>query len=1618
MKKGLYERLLKISKRTLSTLMVLGLLVTSAAPLEVFATESNQTTTQSNDQSDGQVNVENGDEFWSTTNEEGETGDSGSVGDTEYETQTTSWPEKDVLGSSDPTLSAPSVDSYISGMGAQNAEDNLYALTVATGITPGSTVHYFAVRYKDSKGIKQTKYLFPHNDAFSNSYNYMNEKGGTNTTLNNRHKILNSLGYTVNDATTPSALSSWSVDEYLFKADNGLSEITGIEVFMSGGSWSVQGMTVSKVTSVAGYGEYGFYSGKYFFGIGKQKICELQKKKSGTLTLSAKGDTLFNIGGAESVYFELKKTASDDGFNTPFDDVYSFRMDFADNLESGLESYLRGSGADTSLSSGPLVEDIALSIEYKDSNGWTRNVTMPVLLSVVGQSMEFGDNLQTIGIAQRGDTIAFSGLLPDYASLVSSRIYVGEAARTQLAATGGFSATSGGREALTEALNSDSISLVGISGYEGTSRMSNIGNGTDVVTGETLQGLSLACSFSQANPIMYQTTTNSSGYAINAGGNFALDLKAYNSKDPLIGVTNDKNYLVRLKTDSMERAATASDISVRLTYLQGDGSQNTTSAYSAMSEVQKFLGYWPSTAGATENYAYLYGTCADGILEFPISVPEISGFKKVEISLGSGNDDWQMQGFSVAYIPSIGERRIYLQPSSAQGDTSSYRIVRTMQRVDIPPFPLGVTQHFDGGQAETWDVDTGTNYSSEGVDYESMRYSMTYEQTKQNFGFTTARKLYDVTVDVADDADSANGNGDSGSNNQFFFQLQFKNGNSAVVLANQQLSADGFRTGYKESFTIATNRDYGNLTGIRIIPDDQAEDSEIFDKLNIDSITVTEQSNGGAALQYTIDHVGWVDIDYRDSMEAYSLSGSQGRTIEQLSSNYTVTSQRHVVNLLCEVATLPWEIQDYLQVQASIACDISYIDTDDQPQTMSFDMVSRMAAYMNMEGTTYEIPDDSTDSTAKYYKNMGTVSDPDWMLRPNHTDRFILPAIPNLKSLKSMTIYATSRNNLPGQWVIGSVNVSQINEDGAVRLTSDNEYYRDLKTSPLCAMSGERDSVSLLLPAGTMESTTIWFTDNTLVWADDSSWVSPVTRLPDSSQDTMNIYLYPTPGYGNIAGNTMNAALQYTVPFGDPQQVTDTLQPYASGTTDACFVGTGLRAYGMQKLSSISVQCSNPQVLLDHAVIQHVRDSVVVETYYVAYNKASAIYRVTMRPSAYTQVGDPREQEILLSFGTATEAATLFAEQNDIAVAFKYRSSLDHGQSEYYSPYMYLTDAGIGRIYPGMMAEVDFNIPYVSEITGYRIVSFGNINATVEGALISNYSYSGKHTDETTGETITDDLIRNQSYSICRTSGGEITPVLLRNEITEYPVSGVGMTGAGTINPLDLTFTTTEAQSMGESGTSDPVKMTFTYTDHYGATRNRVIYDAAKYIQTENGMFRTGTGSRLRLFLPECSDLVAITIEPYSTSGFASWSLASISGSLSLSEKQINRAINATYTQDAPGVVYLKEVNLQTFTSVDGGASQAIEEHLRTMSLTAGQVITFKVTAGFNVSAVMPQNDGTLLDVTANTVANVTEAGFTFTVPANTTTESQMYRIYVKSSANPSIYDLVEVNVAPTPATP
>ena len=1272
------------------------------------------------------------------------------------------------------------------------------------------------------------------------------------------------------------------------------------------------------------------------------------------------------------------------------------------------------------------VEELAIEIEYKDRDNITRSVVMPVIMSALVQHKVSGDKVYCAGIAQRGDTVAFTGYLPGYVSLLTTKLYVGSTARKRLEESGGFKVKTAGKES---ELDGESITLSGISMYKGTCRISNTEKGKDMVTGDELESRTTAYSFSSENPEMYYIPSGE-GRKLASGSKESISLKTYKAGDPMITKVERTGFLIRLVTDSKNtKSGTTGDVSVRLKYI--DTSDNTvfSKSFSAKDATKDYMGYWPSKNGVKGDFAYLYGSKPGGCIEFYADIKDLVMLLSVVVETPANNtDEYQLGGLSVLSVTDVGKRRIYKQDTTGEGDTSSYRIVRSSTNIAVSPFPItfNSAQLFTAGTNYDYTVggrsgDTSVGIPSSTPDYDTVRYSMSYDQTKLDYGFSRAVKTFDVNVRVADDSDVSNSNGDSGSANKFYFQLLFQNGKSGYVQANQQLTADSFRAGFQEMFSMSLNRDYGALTGISIIPEDLEDDEITYDKLNIENITVTEKSEGGSSIQYVFDDVGWIGIDYHDIAEASSIKGRDGRTASDMASVFDVSYQRHVVNLLCEITTLPGTIEDDLAQSASVSCDLEYIDNNNDPQTISFDMISRMADYMKKTPITYEAPTDG--SLANYYTNMATVSDPEWMLRPNHTDRFIMPAIPNLKSVKNLTIYALNRNKGTTHWNIGGICISEILKDGKLSLTAEDEYYRNMSTAQLCTMVKDDKVSEFTLPMGVSQSLKFYMTDNQLAWSTNTSWATPVTRLPDSTNDTVNVFLYPSASNTNLDKDkngrdvSVSLALQYMERFSQVKQVTvSSLKKYGSGTENAMFYATGLSAPGMERLVSLSLR-SYSSMGFDRALVQHIRQGVVVANYTVSFMGASADLGITAKPNTTVTITDPTCQRFLMELTADTVPATLFAEQNDIAVAFRYKMSIGNSTREYYSPYVYLTDVGISSIRPGMMIDIPFEVPYVAEVTGYRVASFGQIDAGIRGAMLINNTYTEKEYDYATDAMKYVGLATRDIYSF---------DVIRKIENAVHQVKDPAKYSSddkdGNLTLLDLNFTTAEASNIFESGTSDPVEMIFNYKDYGKRDQMRVIPDIRTYIQSDEGSFVTGESAHIMLFLPECSELTSIFVLPLGENEGASLSIASIAGSTYPVNQQLTRLVDQVFTNVGGGTINLKEVRLKT-TVRDYGTGEAVESvvanHLYSTLLEGGQKIElipdiYVGEKGFTSTASLLVN-GVETDVTRKYIVR-NEGVVTFTAPKNNTTSPQTYSIVIASSADPNVYDTIIVTV-PVPYT-
>ena len=511
--------------------------------------------------------------------------------------------------------------SYVS------APENTYSLTVATGATDGSKVLYFSINYKDTSNISRKQFLFPHVDAFKKSDDLLNYyfNPADSSTANSGTSIYDTYGSKVasqlNYKDVPkeqAALGAFTVQDYAFQTEAEIKTIESIDVYIEVGSWTIQGMSIYKVDRYKGMEEYGLMSGQTFFDFEGRCIADVKKKdENAQLTLPSAGgstDTVTRIkkdDKSASIYIENhtggeefeKKFASDTA-------LYTMRMDFSDVYEGGLETFLN-KDAKSMKDYGGIVEDIAWEIQYKDVHGWTRKVTLPVLLSAYGEAMQSLGDDAIMGFAQRGDTIAFQGLLPDFSSVMGKPIiYVGKQATDKMASYGiTMDRATSAMTSNSDSLKSDDLRVAGISIYEGGC-MAYLNDGTDT-DGNTVRGATIQYVFENSDPMLYQTTDQLKGRQIKYDGSESFKLSTYKSGAPLVAAEKGLNqFLVTIKTKDNSKTDASSDLSLKLHYKTSEGQGAYTRNYKAKEASNDYMGLWPDVNG--KNYLDNSGLVAGG----------------------------------------------------------------------------------------------------------------------------------------------------------------------------------------------------------------------------------------------------------------------------------------------------------------------------------------------------------------------------------------------------------------------------------------------------------------------------------------------------------------------------------------------------------------------------------------------------------------------------------------------------------------------------------------------------------------------------------------------------------------------------------------------------------------------------------------------------------------------------------------------------------------------------------------------------------------------------------------------------------------------------------------------
>jgi hypothetical protein len=100
-----------------------------------------------------------------------------------------------------------------------------------------------------------------------------------------------------------------------------------------------------------------------------------------------------------------------------------------------------------------------------------------------------------------------------------------------------------------------------------------------------------------------------------------------------------------------------------------------------------------------------------------------------------------------------------------------------------------------------------------------------------------------------------------------------------------------------------------------------------------------------------------------------------------------------------------------------------------------------------------------------------------------------------------------------------------------LQLTTNNELYRNISYRKVCMSTNEAVINTEFTIGGLTPVDEIKFSQNELIWNKTENWATPITRLPDTMDDRVNIFVYPTLDTTNASGLAVNAVLKYNIPF-------------------------------------------------------------------------------------------------------------------------------------------------------------------------------------------------------------------------------------------------------------------------------------------------------------------------------------------------------------------------------------------------------------------------------------------------------------------------------------------------------
>lgn len=1459
---------------------------------------------------------------------------------------------------------------------AKNVE-NTYAVVITTGNDMGDHVAYFALEYVDTDGYTHLEYAFLNQGAHMDS--------------------LKMAATSSADIVSEMPLDRGQSNTFFFEPAYDVAQITGLDIYCQGKqgeihAWDVSGLRLYRVDQILDVVTQGQGNVIRFNG---SQIAYLQEQNRNGTTFSWTGNTLFQLRAEKEASYQLVYETVP--YSMENDNSYVVRMDIADFIDAGFEQMNQPYNEKKPLRDLNFGEYMAIQIEYIDIFGDSRLVTQPVMTSAIEWLMENGVpwDAEIAGFAQQGETIVFDCVLQDMQSINGIILRTGTEADAVL----------NGMTCRTE-----HASFTGVSIYKEEDVQPFISD---------FYGVANAPEYSfSGNPLFYHASAILEGEALAENSSLYLSVHTYENGALLLPVIVREQYLIDLIAYPSEIVQVPDDIQVQLRYVDMAGEERESQVFSVREEANEFYGHWPSSG---KDFAYEGQVNEDVGVHFVVELPTVEHFTGLTISVPDGSCDWQIAGFRVVRVEEVSRRYCAWEDMAGNGSYSNRRYFRNVDGYTV--FSMDEITLIQPGNACEFDFISQSTQKVDDFDWSTYRYAMTYDQCTSNLGLTKIRENYTVEVQVQSGATNLlDGYGDNGSKNRFYFMLEFENGVSGYVLANQQLSADGFRSGYTESFVISTNYDYGDLVAVHIIPDDISEDSDPYDKLNISQIRVRRSDSGSISKEWIVDNVGWIGIDYRDEGANSSIVGQQGRKEVDMSRTYPISYSSYALNLEFRLGIGTYaESGSGGPFYGTMEATLEYFNKDGDRKHITFDVIRAMYEYAN------KAPVYLNDGTNGSTGTPLAVPDNSFMFRENHTDRFVI-SVSDVAQLSKLTLNMKSLNG--GSLELTNLTVALVMETGQLQINEQGEYLRMGATEYLCEDTVDKiPAFELFLPTGRNTIQEIYLAEHEPIKLDtkNSTWISAVSREPNSRNDVLNVFVYPAEdarGYFDI-----DVRAQFTNINGIGLETgANMITKGTDAEGKTVYSVFGLTATDMSTLNKVYVKAESYDVVdayIDHVVVQQVRAGVVINTFYLDCEHRNAD-REFYALAGNAQNTNNREQKVYIAFGEGTQSANLISENRDVAVALQY-TTVTGGDEPFTSKYIYITDQQYEAIKAGDIVELTFNESYVHTITGVLVATSGNVQAQVDMVCVDNYSVNVS--------TGTKQLMDHFAAS---------TDVMVQNQSQAIPVSK-----KTSVEVLNIQFVTAPADAYLESGTTDPIVMVINYTDTRGVQKEAVITDIRDYVISEGDAFSTGSTTQIRLMMTDIASIQSLQLMPYNTDPrtMAVWKPSQIVVSLGVdgSLQKVNRTIETTIQEDKElnleepitgqmvgglkvnlaNIIVTADVKATDSSGAYGNAYRANSAVNNTMSLNvvSGASVQVNVTVsnsaeGYSVTA--EQTDG-LKDISSR-VKNI-EGGFVLPMPVNTTGQDQSYRITIRSVENEKVTVVIEVTVKSqaipeTPAEP